>query len=191
MSPTRRDWLHRLGAVTLGVALPGCTATAPPRADGGGPSVTIVSVDTPSNLAIRPSVEVPRQTATEAHPPQIRTVLTNTTDAPVVVGDSRNAHFENTLDESGDCVLLPREVGYGSADPGCWRVTGGIGQASDYRPAEVSPGEARTRRVNLFAYGESQDCLPTGTFRFETRMTVSGRRAGDRSASWGFGIRIG
>jgi hypothetical protein len=136
-------------------------------------------------------VEVIRSSATEEYPPQLRTTLTNTTENPVVIGDIRNAHFENTFDESSGCVLIPDDSGYGNADPGCWRITGGVGQAATYRTGEVLPDGPSARLVNLFAHGEGENCLPTGTYNFSTLMDVSqktGKRA--QGVNWGFEIRI-
>ena len=191
MPSTRRDHLYRFGTSALGVALAGCTTVAPPLADDGETTVTITSVTSPSGLPIRPDVEVTRSLATEEDPPQLRTTLTNTTENPVVIGDIRNAHFENTFDESSEYVLIPDDSGYGNADSGCWRITGGVGHAATYQTVKIPPDEPSSRLVNLFAHGEGENCLPTGTYSFSTLMNVSKKTGeGTQGVSWGFEIRI-
>jgi len=162
-----------------------------PTSGGSRVNVTIASITVPPELPIKPNVEAISPMATEEHPPQLRTTLTNTTEDPVIVGDIRNAHFENTFSESGKYVLIPANSGYGNAEPGCWRITGGVGQASVYKPSEISPNTQSTRLLNLFAHGESENCLLTGIYQFKILINIS--KSADQSTqntSWGFTIRI-
>jgi hypothetical protein len=160
----------------------------------GGPGVTIVSVDDAPDLPVRPSVELTRDTATADHPPQLRTTLTNTTDAPVAVGEGRAVHFEYVYDDATHLVLLPAGEEW-PADPDCWRLTDGIAVTEEYRTFEVAPDEPSTRLVDLYATpGEGEDadaCLPVGEYRFETTISVlSAGGEQESSARWGFSVLL-
>jgi hypothetical protein len=160
----------------------------------GGPGVTIVSVDDAPDLPVRPSVELTRDTATADHPPQLRTILTNITDAPVSVGEGRAVHFEYVYDDATHLVLLPAGEEW-PAEPDCWRLTDGIAVTEEYRTFEVATDEPSTRLVDLYATpGEGEDadaCLPVGEYRFETTISVLSE-AGEQesSARWGFSVLL-
>lgn len=193
MFPTRRNYLRRIGLSVFGVAFAGCTAAMPPRADGGGPRVTLLSVTDTSDFPVQPSIEVTRPNTTGEHPPQFRTTLTNTTNTSVWVGEARSAHFEYMVDESREFISLPYDTDdrY-PAEPGCWRLTDAIGASADFKTVEVPPGEPTTRLIELYGFREGEGCLPTGTFRFETSMSLFSRRGVDPgpSARWAFEIRV-
>src|SRR6056297_1292682 len=114
MTTTRRQYLRGVGggsALLVGSA--GCLGRDPgdgdgPNGDGsngsgangtrpagtGGPGVTVVSVDDDGDLPVSPSVEVVREAATDSAPPRLRTVLENTSDEAVTVGEGRAVHLE-------------------------------------------------------------------------------------------------
>ena len=187
MAPTRRTALQALGTTAFGV-LTGCATTMPPRADGGGPRVTLVSVARPDEFPVRPSVEVTRATSTDDHPPQLRTTLANVTDGSVAVGESRSAHFEYTPDESRTSLLLPHgpDEQY-PTDLGCWRLTGEVGASADFQTHEIPPGESTTRLVDCYGFeGDEETCLPTGRTGSRRRWRCSPRRG-----STGAGLRGG
>lgn len=157
----------------------------------GGPGVTLVSVDDAPDLPVEPSVEITRDAATEDHPPQFRTTLTNTTDAAVSVGEGRSVHFEYVGDEDDQLILLPSE-GEWDADPGCWRLSGPVAITQEYRMIEIAPDEPSTRLVDLYGAPIEEDaCLPVGEYRFETTISVlSDSDEQEQSARWGFTILL-
>jgi len=162
-----------------------------PTSGGSRVNVSITSITVPPDLPIKPNVVAINPLATEDHPPQLRTTLTNTMEDPVIVGDIRNAHFEDTFSESGKYVLVPENSGYGNAEPGCWRITGGVGQAATYQKSEIPSNSRSTRLLNLFAHGESESCLPTGTYQFKTLIDTSTSTAqSTQNTSWAFTIQI-
>lgn len=157
----------------------------------GGPGVTIASVDGAPDLPVRPSVEIVRDTATAEQPPQLRTTLTNTTDAPINVGEGRAAHFEYVDDEDGQLILLPSDGDY-PAEPDCWRLSEGIAVTEEYRTVEITPDEPSSRLVDLYGAATDEDsCLPVGEYRFETTIAVVSEGAeAQQSARWGFSVLL-
>lgn len=215
MSRSRRSLL-RLGGGLIGGCLAGCTApSAPstdqptPRTDGGTPtggggdaarSIALTDVDDPPDLPVRPGVAIVAETATDAHPPQVRITVTNESDATVSVGEGRAIVFAYVADTTGTLLLLPAAGDYPVAE-GCWRLTEPIAITTEYRITTLQPGEATSRVVGVYATptdadesGTEAGCLPTGTFRFETTYNV-GQSAdtvpdGDAEATWGFSLAV-
>jgi hypothetical protein len=159
-------------------------------ADTGGPGVALVAVDDCPDLPVRPAVGIVREAATPAHPPRLRTTLTNAGDEPVRVGEGRAAHFEYVADDTGSLLLLPAdpERPY-PAEPDCWRLTEGIVTTEEYRTFEIGTEGSSDRRVDLYATPGGDACLPVGEYRFETTLAVVGDD-GDpgSSARWGFSV---
>jgi hypothetical protein len=148
----------------------------------------------PDEFPVRPTVEVAQATATDDHPPQFRTTLTNVTDGSVTVGESRSAHFEYVSDESRTSLLLPhRPDEQYPTDRGCWRLTGEFRASADFWTHERPPGESTTRLVDCYGLeGDEGTCLPTGTYRFTTSMALFSETRADRSRSarWEFEMRF-
>lgn len=157
----------------------------------GGPGVTIVSVDDDPDLPVRPSVELTRDAASEDNPPQLRTTLTNTTDAPVRVGEGRAVHFAYVSDEARQLTLLPPHGDY-PARAGCWRLTEGIAITEEYQTLDIEPDEPSTRLLDLYGAPTDEDaCLPVGEYRFETTISVLSREGEqEASATWGFTVLL-
>ncbi|WP_049979545.1 hypothetical protein [Halolamina rubra] len=211
--PTRRSVLRGSSLLTLS-ALAGCVAA--PVADGagsdlpsdnspdgtdddtrprgtGGPGVTLASVDDDPEVALSIDVTVTEAVATDDHPPGLRVTVTNTGDAPAALGEARAAVFayQSSVDEF--LVLLPAGGDY-PADPGCWRLTEGVGTTEEYRTVTLEPGERHAADLGLYAAGvEADACLPVGEHRFETTMTRFDdpeRLDGGESIDWGFSVLL-
>lgn len=213
MYHARRQYLRSLGGAgaVLIAGLAGCTGgsgpgddsneTPPEETNGsgetrpegtGGPGVTIVSTDEDPALPVEPSVELVRETATEDHPPRLRTTLTNTGDEPVSVGEGRAVHFEYVSDDSRLLTLLPgddeREY---PAEADCWRLTEGIAITEEYRTFEIDAGESSSRLVDLYATPDADGCLPVGESRFETTIAIASEDSeSESSAKWGFSVLV-
>ena len=156
----------------------------------GGPGVTLASTDDEPDHPVRPSVDIVRETATEDHPPRLRTTLTNTGDEPVTVGEGRAVHFEYVTDDSGLLTLLPGDGEY-PADADCWRLTEGIAITEEYRTFEIDAGESSSRLVELYATPEADRCLPVGEHRFESTIAIVGEDdESESSAEWGFSTSL-
>ena len=200
MGSSRRRWLGGLVGGALAGGLAGCTGL---RTDGrrgsdadgtatdggtGGPAVSVVAVDDPPDLPVRPSVAVVRGAATPEHPPRLRTTVANGGDEPVTVGEGRAIHLEYVPDGTGSLVLLPADGGY-SAEPGCWRLAAAVAVTQEYRTIGVEAGGASERLVDLYATPGGEGCLPVGEFRFETTLSVVTETAEPAaSAEWGFSV---
>lgn len=209
MSPTRRRYLRGAGAIGGVVCLGGC-ASGGPGGDGGGvddgsddgvngtrpegtggPGVSVVSTDGDVGIPIDLGVTVVREAATSAHPPRLRTTLTNAGDEQIRVGEGRAVHFEYVNDGSEALTLLPANL-EAPAEPGCWRLTGGIAVTEEYRTFELEAGASRSRPVDLYASRADTDaCLPVGGYRFETTVSVVSEDTEPRSsAEWGFSVAL-
>ncbi|WP_435075398.1 hypothetical protein [Halorubrum sp. HHNYT27] len=196
MVSTRRRYLRGVGvgsALLVGSA--GCLGRDPQNGDGpngdglngdgsggdgangtrpegtGGPGVTIVSVDGLDDFPVSPAVEVVREAATESAPPRLRTVLENTSDETVTVGEGRAVHLEYVSDDSGDLVFLPAE-GEFPAEPGCWRLTDTVATTQEYRTIDIDAGGSSERLIDLYATPGEDACLPVGEYRFETTVSI-------------------
>lgn len=190
MSPTRRTYL-RAGASALALSSAGCAAVTAPRADSDRPRVTLVSVSDTDDLPVRLDVEITRPRATEDHPPQLRTRLVNTSETTVQVTEGGSAHFEYATDESEAYVLLPHEPGRFTAEPGCWRLIGEFGSTAELWVLELPPDDPSALLLDLYGYHDREECLPTGTYRFETSISATSRGRRRRpSSEWGFEVRI-
>jgi hypothetical protein len=189
-SPTPTGTSGELPPNTNGTGACGDATSDTRPAGTGGPGVTLVSVDDCPALPVRPAVEVVREAATPAQPPQLRTRLTNTADESVRVGEGRAVHFEHVTDESGALVLLPAGGEY-PADPDCWRLHEGVATTEEYRTFEIEAGEPSSRSVDLYATPDGDGCLPVGEHRFETTVSVVSEAAEpESSAEWGFSILL-
>jgi hypothetical protein len=214
MTRTRRRYLRGVGGAAAGglCALAGCTSTGPdddgPAGDGpggdesgdgtdaggtrpegtGGPGVSVVSTDGDVDFGVQPSMEVTREAATEDHPPQLRTTLTNAGDRRVRVGEGRAVHFEYVYDADDALVLLPGGEEY-PAEPGCWRLTDAIAITEEYRTFTIEPGASSERLVDLYATPGEDACLPVGESRFETTVSIVTENAEpESSTTWGFSV---
>lgn len=189
----KRRSLLRLGAIPL---LAGCVA--PPGDSSGGGRVSIVSVDDPPDLPVRPAVEVVTPAASSDAPPQLRVTVTNTADHPVEVGEERDIVFAfvHSQERPGLQLLPESEEGYPAVRPGCWRLAEPIFVAEYYGIVPLDPGESTARTVGVWGSPDLEaGCLPTGEFRFLTTYTVArdereGMDEPDDSARWGFTLRV-
>ena len=213
MDSTRRHYLQYAGGAALPAALAGCIGTVPDddtdnktepginntdnatdggtetRPEGtGGPGVTIATTDDDPDIPIQPAVEVDQEAATTEHPPRLRTILTNTSDEAVSVGEGRAVHFEYVTADDGLLTLLPPagDDNY-PAEAGCWRLSDRIVTTAEYRTVEIAAGESSSRPVDLYATTEADGCLPVGEYRFETTISVPSDD-NESSALWGFSV---
>lgn len=194
MHPIRRRYVGGIGAALVG-GFAGCLGgdSGGTRPSGtGGPGISVASTDEDTDLPIRPSVEVVRDTATSEHPPRLRTTLTNTSDEPLRVGEGRAVHFEYVTSDSGLLVLLPAESDQEyPAEPDCWRLTEGIAVTEEYRTFEIEAGGSSSRLVDLYATPDADGCLPVGEHRFETPIAIVSEDAElESSAEWGFSVLL-
>lgn len=194
MHSIRRRYIGGVG-IALVSGFAGCLGDrfgGTPPSETGGPSLDIVSTDEDTDLPIRPSVAVVRDTATSEHPPRLRTTLANTSDETLRVGEGRAVHFEYVTDDSGALMLLPGESNQEyPAEPGCWRLTEGIAITEEYRTFEIEAGESSSRLVDLYATPDADECLPVGEHRFETTIAVvSEDTEPESSGEWGFSVLV-
>ena len=154
----------------------------------GGPGVTVVSVDGADTLPVSPSVEIVREAATESAPPQLRTILENTSDETVTVGEGRAVHLEYVRDDSEELIFLPDEEDF-PAESGCWRLTDSIAITEEYRTFEIDAGSSSEQLVDLYAVPGEDACLPVGEYRFETTVSI-GQPDSEAGPSGEWSLRI-
>ncbi|MEF8858213.1 MAG: hypothetical protein V5A38_04725 [Halolamina sp.] len=183
---TRRSLLATFPAAT-GLSITGCLSS--PDGDGG-PGIRLESVDDQPDGPLAIEVAVTREAATEERPPGLRVSVTNTGNETVDVGEARAVVFAYRYSENGTLMLLPDGGDY-PAEPGCWRLTEGIGVSEEYRIRTLAPGESMTSALSLYATTEvpENDCLPTGEHRFESRYTLN-PVDGDQQFRWGFTVAL-
>jgi hypothetical protein len=159
----------------------------------GGPGITLVEVDDPPELPVRPSIEIVREAATTDHPPQLRATVVNESDEPVSVGEGRAIVFAYVTAESGELVLLPAGETY-PAEADCWRLTEGIAVTEEYRTVTLEPGESTTALVDLYGTPDGDGCLPVGEHRFSTTISAAvgpdAMASEGSSARWGFSVLL-
>lgn len=209
MVTTRRRYLSGIGGGSALLIGAGCLGRDPPgggdgddggndsdgaggtRPEGtGGPGITVVSVDADDGLPVGPSVEVVREAATEESPPRIRTVLENTSDESVTVGEGRAVHLEYVYDDTDALVFLPSDGEY-PAEPGCWRLTDGVAVTEEFRTFEIDAGGSSSRTVDLYGAPGEDACLPVGEYRFETPVTIGDPESDpEQSGRWGLTILL-
>ena len=156
----------------------------------GGPGVTVISVEGPDDIPVAASVEVVREAATEESPPRLRTILENTGDESITVGEGRAVHLEYVYDGSNALVFLPSDGEY-PAEPGCWRLTDGIAVTEEYRTFEIEAGASSGRTIDLYATPGEDACLPVGEYRFETTVSIGSPGSDpERSGRWSLTVLL-
>ena len=160
----------------------------------GGPAVTLASVDDEPDIPLGVEVTITEPVATEDHPPGLAVSVTNDGEETVAIGEARAAVFEYQYSEGGYLALLPAEGEY-AADPGCWRLTEGVGTTEEYRTVTLEPGASHTADLELYAAGVEEDaCLPVGEHRFETTIArypdPDDLGAGEARVDWGFSVLL-
>jgi len=207
---TRRSFLAGASLLTLSgcvsapvvdtptSGLPGGNGSAgETRPEGtGGPAVVLASIDDEPDLPLAVDVRVTEPVATEDHPPGLAVEITNEGDEPVAIGEARAAVFEYQYSAGGYLALLPADGEY-AVDPGCWRLTEGVGTTKEYRTVTLEPGASHASALELYAAGVEEDaCLPVGEHRFETTIArypdpdPDDIGAGEERVDWGFSVLL-
>lgn len=166
--------------------------------DGAGPAASVVAVDDPPALPVRPAVEVIEAAATLSCPPTVRATVTNRSDGTVTVGEGRAIVFAYVSDATDELVLLPADTNRGyPVEAGCWRLAEPIFVTEEYRTVILDPGGSVSRRVGVYGKPDGDGCLPVGEFRFETQYdvapganTVPDADRDGRGATWGFSLAL-
>lgn len=194
----RRTVLASLPATALTFA--GCSTTShgsrpPPR------RVAVSDTRSPPDIPVEPSVSIVSPTAAEGHPPRLRVEWTNTGEETVRIGEAREITFAHDFSDGGRVRLLPRDwtsVTPGTGAEGCARLRPGgpITVTGEFRSGTLDPGDSHARVVGVWV-GENADsdgCLPTGEFAFETPVhygTADGSVLdSDPGETWGFTLSV-
>ncbi|ELY29196.1 hypothetical protein C499_06650 [Halogeometricum borinquense DSM 11551] len=209
MNTTRRTLLSSCGIGTVAL-LTGCLGEGNGDANGGdetddetegdsdtsptetgGPELSIVSTDELPDAPVRPAIEVTQKTATESQPPGLKATVTNESDRTLTLGEGRAIVFAYRNDTANNLMLLPAGSDY-PVEAGCWRLTEGIAITEEYRMVTLEPGESASQVLELYGAPDTDACLPTGTFRFESPYSVRDESGEEETASftWGFDISL-
>jgi hypothetical protein len=160
----------------------------------GGPAVTLASVDDGPDLPLGIEVTVTEPVATEDHPPGLAVSVTNDGDETVAIGEARAAVFEYQYSEGGYLALLPIDGEY-AAEPGCWRLTEGVGTTDEYRTVTLEPGASHASDLELYAAGVEVDArLAIGEHCFATTIArypdPDDLDAGEARVEWGISVLL-
>jgi hypothetical protein len=156
----------------------------------GGPGLSLVGTDPTPDLPVEPGVRVLEPVATADHPPALRVTLTNTSGAPVTVGEGRAVRFQFVVDDARILQLLPTEGEYPVTGGNCWRLSEAVATTMEYRTEELAAGETITADVELYALSDYDGCLPVGEFRFVTRLGAGDSMESMAQADWGFTVLL-
>jgi hypothetical protein len=181
----RRTYLGALAAVGLA----GCTSAPADSTDGtSGFPYTLANAraDDPPVEDVTVDVTVTAD-FTADHPARLEVAFTNDADetrtftfGSLVPWDAiRGAH------EDGDAtLLLSPDAGVAPDEPtgDCWQATDGVVLAAVMREEALDPGETASREYRVLAAHDSQNCHPTGTYRFGDSNYL-GRE-------WGFSVDV-
>ena len=193
---TRRTVLAKGVGGILSFSLAGCV-TAPDGPSDADRRVRLIDHDDRPDIPASPSVEILTAKPSASDPARLRVTVTNDSNAAIQVGEERAIVFAyvHSVAQPG-LVLLPVDGSdYPAVRPGCWRLTDSIAIAEYYGVVDLQPGESIDRTVGVWADPEvSSNCLPTGTYRFETTYRggpdVETVGEPEWDAIWGFDLRV-
>ncbi|MCG1003434.1 MULTISPECIES: hypothetical protein [Halobacterium] len=180
----RRTYLGALAAT----ALAGCTSAPADSADGSGFPYALVNVQTDDPPVADATVEVSvTENFSTDHPARLDVAFTNDGD------ESRTFVFGSLVPwdairgghEDGDAtLLLSPNAGVTPDEPSddCWQATDGVALPAVMREATLDPGETVSREFSVLAAHDSQQCHPTGTYRFEDSNYLG--------SGWGFSVDV-
>ncbi|WP_353634023.1 hypothetical protein ABSL23_12940 [Halobacterium sp. NMX12-1] len=167
----RRTYLGTLAAA----ALAGCTGApagdTPDDTSDFPYTLTNVQTDDPPVENATIDVTVTAQFTTD-HPARLEVAFTNDAD------DARTFTFGSLVPwdairgtrEDGDAtLLLSPDAGVTPEEPSddCWQATDGVALPAVMREETLDPGETASREFRVLAAHDSEECHPTGTYRFE------------------------
>lgn len=187
------------GGLTAG-GLAGCLST--PRVAAGQPrTVAVSSTQKPPDLPAEPAVSVANTASTTDDPLRLRVAWENTSTARIRLGEARKMTFSYTASDDGRLRLYPSTPPRGRDYPvvgnGCWKLRQNqtITVTGEYRYAHLSPGGSFGRSLDLYGSRalDTDECLPTGAFDFETRITLhakGGEPVENGTRRWGFTVEI-
>ena len=154
--------------------------------------VSLAAVDGPPEFPVRPTVAVDDPRATADGPPRLSVGLTNRSERPLEITEPTGCRLFGRVRDSTGALVLHRADYHAnhSVEPGTWRVTKDRGQGAAKGIVWLDPGETERRPRDLYGAVGGEGPLPTGSFRFETRLQADADPEPAESALWGFRIRI-
>ncbi len=176
--------------VAAGVGVTGTTGFAVHSSNMKEKNVAIESVDeVPEEYGFNVDATVREPEITNDHTAIIRITVENERDEARKISDGNRELFSTLTSTEPGLLLLDREASP-LRTPGCWRPVFGQSRSMELRIAEIPPKGTAT--IDLAVWGESgvslNECLPTGTFRFDTTYHVFG--AEEREFDWGFALSV-
>lgn len=184
----RRTYLGTLAAAALAgcVGAPASNEPVDGTTSGFPYTLTNVQTDAPPVQNVTIDVTVTADFTTD-HPARLEVAFTNDGD------DARTFAFgslvpwdaiRGTHDDGSATLLLSPDAGVTPEEPsdGCWQATDGVVLSAVMREETLDPGETASREFRVLAAYDSQNCHPTGTYRFE-----DGNYLGE---GWGFSVDV-
>jgi len=154
--------------------------------------VSLAAVGDPPEFPVRPTVAVDDPRATVDGPPRLSVGLTNRSERSLVVTESTGCRLFGRVRDSTGLMVLHRADHHENhfVEPGTWRVTKDRAQGLGEGFVRLTPGETERRPRDLYGAVGGEGPLPTGSFRFETRLQADAGPEPAESALWGFRIRV-
>lgn len=195
--PSRRALLGCIGAgaaASLGGCLDRFEAVAGDAPEPHGTRIVAVDPDSPPGLPVTPEVSIVDAGEKRNFAPSIMVTWTNAGRDSVRVGDRDALLFDYRRSVGGDAYLLGLEgsdrddlTSYG----GCHYVSETVGDDGEYRTTQIARQGQHMAMAGLYA--GSEQCLESGTYRFETPVTVWNPPERDVQAvteRWGFDLQV-
>jgi hypothetical protein len=176
---------------TVGAGAVGVGGVAALRSPAGQKRIAIESVaEIPEEYGFDIDATVLEARITTDHTASVRITVENERDEARRISDGDRKLFSTLTSAEHGLLLLDREASP-LRSPGCWRPVFGQSSSMALRIAEIPP-EGKSA-IDLRVWGESgvslDDCLPTGTFRFDTTYHLLGAE-GEQEFDWGFALSV-
>lgn len=155
--------------------------------------IVTVEPDPAPDINLKPSVSIATETATETGPASVTISWENVGDDSVVLGEAREALFFVAHSDNEDALLLAFEhlgdVNEVVQFDECWQAAT-PGYDDLYETVTLDPCEIHGTEAKLYSSGDH--CLGSGSYRFETAITVEDPNdSGDRTTeTWGFTLEL-
>jgi hypothetical protein len=184
----RRTYLATLATTALAgcVGAPASDSPADGTTNGFPYTLTNVQTDDPPVENVTIDVTVTADFTTD-HPARLEVAFTNDADdtqtfafGSLVPWDAiRGTHEDNEA-----ALLLSPNAGVTPDEPSddCWQATDGVALPAVMYEETLDPDETVSREFRVLAAHDSQNCHPTGTYRFEDSNYLG--------EGWGFSVDV-
>lgn len=176
---------------TIGVGVTGTAGLTVLNSGMTEKRISIESTDeAPEEFGLSVGATVLEPRITRDHTASIRITVENERDESLRISDGGRKLFSTLTSDEPGLLLLDRDASP-LRSPGCWRPVVGQSSSMELRIAEIPSGGESA--IDLGVWGESgvslDECVPTGTFRFDTTYHVFGAD-GEQTFDWGLELSV-